>query len=204
MITIGFNTGTLILGLIGLLSILGVGIIIERLLYFRLNQADEEKILARLRSSLEKGYYDEALSICESSPSVISKLMKIGIEHRQYSPQIIKERITDAANLEIPRMERNISTLGTIAHISPLLGLLGTVTGNIQAFGLLGNFGVGADPALLAQGIAEALVTTAAGIVVSIPAIVFYNYLVSRVNHTIIGLETRVGDLVLALKGRPE
>ena len=101
-------------------------------------------------------------------------------------------------------MERNISTLGTIAHISPLLGLLGTVTGNIQAFGLLGNFGVGADPALLAQGIAEALVTTAAGIVVSIPAIVFYNYLVSRVNHTIIGLETRVGDLVLALKGRPE
>ncbi|NCN05301.1 MAG: MotA/TolQ/ExbB proton channel family protein [Spirochaetales bacterium] len=204
MITIGFNTGTLILGLIGLLSILGVGIIIERLLYFRRNQADEEKILARLRSSLEKGYYDEALSICESSPSVISKLMKIGIEHRQYSPQIIKERITDAANLEIPRMERNISTLGTIAHISPLLGLLGTVTGNIQAFGLLGNFGVGADPALLAQGIAEALVTTAAGIVVSIPAIVFYNYLVSRVNHTIIGLETRVGDLVLALKGRPE
>ena len=99
MITIGFNTGTLILGLIGLLSILGVGIIIERLLYFRRNQADEEKILARLRSSLEKGYYDEALSICESSPSVISKLMKIGIEHRQYSPQIIKERITDAANL---------------------------------------------------------------------------------------------------------
>ncbi len=201
---IGMNTGTIILSLIGLISVLGISIIIERLLYFKKNKADEEKILSRLKTSLEKGYYEEALSICESNPSVISNLMKIGIEHRHYSAQVIKDRITDAANLEIPRMEKNISTLGTIAHISPLLGLLGTVTGNIQAFGLLGNFGVGADPALLARGIAEALITTAAGIVVSIPAIVFYNYLVSRVNHTIIQLETRVGDLVLVLKGRHE
>ena len=204
MFSIGLNSGTIILGLIGVISVIGIAIIIERLIYFRKNQADEEKILTRLRSSLEKGFYDEALSICENSPSVISNLMKIGIEHRNYSPQVIKDRITDAANLEIPRMEKNISSLGTIAHISPLLGLLGTVTGNIQAFGLLGNFGVGADPALLASGIAEALITTAAGIVVSIPATVFYNYLVSRVNHTIIQLETRVGDLVLALKGSHE
>lgn len=204
MIALGFNTGTIIIGLILFLSVLGVSIIIERLLYFKKNQTDEEKILTRLKSSLEKGYYDEALSICENNPSIISNLMKIGIEHRHYSAQVIKDRITDAANLEIPRMEKNVSTLGTIAHISPLLGLLGTVTGNIQAFGLLGNFGVGADPALLARGIAEALVTTAAGIIVSIPAIVFYNYLVSRVNHSIINLETRVGDLVLALKGTHE
>ncbi|KGE73781.1 MotA/TolQ/ExbB proton channel family protein [Spirochaeta lutea] len=204
MTEFGFNTGTIILALIGLLSVIAFTIILERLWFFRKNRADEKKILSRLKSSLEKGYYDEALAICESSPSLISNLMKIGIEHRNYSPQVIKDRITDAANLQIPELERNISALGTIAHISPLLGLLGTVTGNIQAFSVLGNFGVGADPGLLASGIAEALITTAAGIIVSIPAVVFYNYLVSRVNHMIILLETRVGDLVLALKGRHE
>jgi biopolymer transport protein ExbB len=101
-------------------------------------------------------------------------------------------------------MEKFLSSLGTIAHISPLLGLLGTVTGNIQAFGVLGNFGSVADPSVLAKGISEALITTAAGIIVSIPAIIFYNYLVSKVNHSIIRLENRVGEMVLLLKGKEE
>lgn len=109
--------------------------------------------------------------------------------------------IGDAANMEIPRMERYLSFLGTIAHVTPLLGLLGTVTGNIRAFGVLGTVGAGGgDPAILARGISEALITTAAGIIVSVPAIGFYNYLVSRVNHSIIRLENRVNELVLYLK----
>ena len=82
-----------------------------------------------------------------------------------------------------------------------MLGLLGTVTGNIKAFGVLGDFGaLGGNPAVLAKGIAEALITTAAGIIVSIPAITFYNYLVNKVNHLIIQLENRVNELVLMLK----
>jgi biopolymer transport protein ExbB len=75
------------------------------------------------------------------------------------------------------------------------------VTGNIQAFGVLGEFGAVGDPSILAQGISEALITTAAGIIVSIPAIIFYNYLVSKVNHSIIRLENRVSELVLLLRG---
>jgi biopolymer transport protein ExbB len=99
-------------------------------------------------------------------------------------------------------MERYLSFLGTIAHISPLLGLLGTVTGNIRAFGVLGDFAAaGGNPALLAQGISEALVTTAAGLIVAIPAIIFYNALVSKVNHRIIQLENRVTEMVFLLKG---
>lgn len=98
-------------------------------------------------------------------------------------------------------MEKFLSTLGTIAHVTPLLGLLGTVTGNIRAFGVLSQTGIGTgDPAVLAGGISEALLTTAAGIIVSIPAIAFYNYLVSRVNHSIIRLENRVNELVLYLR----
>lgn len=193
--------GGVILVIILILSVVAVAIIIERLLYFRKNRGDEDTIMRRLETTLAKGNFDEALAICESMPSPITNLMKVGIEHRDYSREVIRMAISDAANLEIPRLERFLSFLGTIAHVTPLLGLLGTVTGNIQAFGVLGETGIGGgDPAVLAQGISEALLTTAAGIIVSVPAIAFYNYLVSRVNHSIIRLENRVNELVLYLK----
>ena len=193
--------GGIIMYIIAFLSIVAAVIIIEKLLYFRRIRVDEEKMINRLKSALSKGHYDEALSICENNPSHITNLMKVGIEHRQYPPETIKDMILDAANLEIPKMEKRLPALGTVAHIAPLLGLLGTVTGNIAAFGVLGKFGSVGDPGLLAKGISEALLTTAAGIIVSIPAIVFYNFLVSKVNHTIIRLENRVNELVLLLGG---
>ncbi|MFW5802246.1 MAG: MotA/TolQ/ExbB proton channel family protein [Spirochaeta sp.] len=196
-----FEQGGIILILIAMLSLVAAAIIIERVLFFSRIRADENKLLNRLKNSLEKGHFEEAMSICEQNPTPITNLMKVGIEYRKYSSEVIKGAITDAANMEIPRMEGSLSFLGTIAHIAPLLGLLGTVTGNISAFGVLGEFGMGGDPALLARGIAEALVTTAAGIIVSIPSIIFYNYLVSKVNHSIIRLENRVSELVLYLKG---
>ena len=195
-----FQQGGVIIIIISALSLVAVAIIIERLLFFRKIRVDEDKMISRLKVTLEKGHFDEALSICENNPSPITNLMRVGIEHRSYSPQVIKDMIMAAANSEIPIMERYLSTLGTIAHIAPLLGLLGTVTGNIKAFGILGNLSSVGDPSLLAQGISEALLTTAAGLIVSIPAIIFYNYLVSKVNHIIIRLENRVNELVLLLR----
>jgi biopolymer transport protein ExbB len=193
--------GGVILVLILVLSLVAAVIIIERLLYFRRIRSDEGALINRLKSAVGKGHFEEALAICEGNSSPITNLSRVGIENRRHSEEVIKSMITDAANMEIPRMERSLSFLGTIAHITPLLGLLGTVTGNIQAFGVLGDFGaVGGNPALLASGIAEALITTAAGIIVSIPSIVFYNYLVSKVNHLIIALENRVNELVIMLK----
>lgn len=196
------DRGGLLMYAILVLSVIALAIVIERLLYLKKIKGDEGPLLARLKSALEKSHFDEALSICEANPTPFANLMKVAIEHRHYSQESIKDAITDAANLEIPRMERYLSFLGTIAHIAPLLGLLGTVTGNIRAFGVLGEFeAAGGNPALLAQGISEALLTTAAGLVVAIPSIIFYNYLVSRVNHMIIGLENRVTELVLLIKG---
>ena len=173
------------------LSVVAAVIIIERLLFFRKIKVDEDKLISRLKSALEKGHFDEALSICDNNPYPITNLMKVGIDHRNHSKFIQKEVIMDAANQEIPRLERFLSALGTVAHIAPLLGLLGTVTGNIEAFGVLGKFGSVGDPSILAKGISEALITTAGGIIVAVPTIVFYNYLVSKVNHIIIRLENR-------------
>ena len=182
-----------------LCSIIAVAIIIERLIFFRKIKIDEGKMIDRLKATLEKKHFDEALSICETNPSPVTNLMKVGIEHRQYGGQVLKDAIVDAANLEIPNLERNISALGTIANISPLLGLLGTVLGIINSFGVLGSAGPLHDPTLLARGIAEALVSTASGIIVALPAIIFYNYLINKVNHIIIRLENRVNGLVLLL-----
>lgn len=192
--------GGIIMVIILLLSVVATAIIIERFLFFRRIRVDEEKLINRLKSALQKHHYDEALDICENNPSPIANLMRVGIENRGFSQGEIKDAIMSAANLEIPHLERYLTSLGTIAHISPLLGLLGTVTGNIKAFGVLGSFGgaVG-DPALLANGIAEALLTTAAGIIVSVPTVAFYNFLVNKVNHIIIRLENRVNDLVILL-----
>ena len=196
--------GGVIMWIIALFSLIAAIIIIERLLYLRRIRTDEEKLINRLKSTLEKGHFDEALAICETNPSPITNLMRVGIEYREYPRETIREVILDAANQEVPKLEKHLPALGTISNIAPLLGLLGTVIGNIEAFGVLGRFGVVGDPGLLAKGIAEALLTTAAGIVVAIPAVIFYNYLVSKVNHLIIRLENRVNELVLLLRGKPD
>ena len=102
----------------------------------------------------------------------------------------------------VPKLEHLLTPLGTISNIATLLGLLGTVTGNIKAFGVLGNGGTMGDPSLLASSIAEALVTTVAGLCVAIPSVIFHNYFVSRVNHRIVEMESAVTTLLLKITGR--
>lgn len=193
--------GGLLMWPIALCSVVAVVIIVERLIYYRRIRVDEQKLISRLKSALAKGHHDEALSICDANPSPVSTLMRVGIEHRDDEPVLLREAVMDAANMEIPRLERFLSALGTVANISTLLGLLGTVTGNIRAFGVFGAGGGISDPEQLAKGISEALITTAAGLIVSIPTVIFYNYLVTKVNHIIIRLENRVNDLVHLLHG---
>ena len=111
----------------------------------------------------------------------------------------IKEAVEDAALHEIPRMERNISILATIAHISTLLGLLGTVIGMIEVFQKIQEKSAALSPvtpADLSAGIWQALIATAAGLIVAIPTITAYNYFVSRVNNFILQMEISATDLV--------
>ena len=105
-------------------------------------------------------------------------------------------------DLAVPKFEHLLSALGTISNISTLLGLLGTVTGNIKAFGVLGNGGTMGDPALLASSIGEALVTTVAGLVVAIPAIIFHSYFNSQVNHSVKRMELIVTKVMFRLTGK--
>ena len=197
-----FEKGGLVMLLIGVLSIIAAVIVIERLLYFRGRGADEEKLLKGLSDTLEKGLLDQAKGVCDQFHTPLASLISAGIariHERKESAKELRDYLLETASLEIPKEERFLSALGTIAHIAPLLGLLGTVTGNIRAFGVLGELGAITDPALLSRGISEALLTTAAGIIVSIPAIIFYNFLVNKVNHRIIRLENRAAELASLL-----
>jgi len=191
--------GGVVLWIIMALSIVGLVIIIERFLYFRSIKVDEDKLFQRVKASVEKGHFDEALSICDNNESPLSALIKVGIEYRTYPESAQKEVLKDAAAQEVPRLERNVSALGTIAHIAPLLGLLGTVTGTMEAFGVLGRFGSVADPSILAAGVAEALITTVGGIIVAVPAVIFYNLLVEKVNMILLKTENQVTALVMMI-----
>jgi len=185
-----------VLWVIMALALVALAIIIERVLYLRRISIDEEKLFLRIKTSLMEGHFTEALAICDQNISPLSTLLKVGIENRSQPEYLQREFLKDAASMESINLERGLTTLGTISNISTLLGLLGTVTGTMRAFGVLGKFGAVSDPSALASGVAEALITTVGGLVVAIPIIMVYNYFTSRVNLIMTRLETQVNSLV--------
>lgn len=183
-----------------LLSFVGVVFVIERFLYFKKIEKNRKLFEEALFPLLEMRDFQGALTLCDRYPCPLAEMTKAGLNHRRYSAEEMKEAMTVQANSVTPQLERFVGALGTIANVAPLLGLLGTVTGNIKAFGLLGSSGAAADPSQLASAIGEALYTTAAGIIVGIPAIIFYNLYVNRVNNAIVELETQLNRIATAIK----
>lgn len=185
-----------ILWVILLLAIPVLAILIERLLYFRRISTDEEKLLARVKGAVEKGHFDEAMAICDTVEAPVGGLIRAAVENRQLSEDDLKEAVRDAAVRELPQVEQSIQAVNVIANISPLLGLLGTVTGIINSFNVLGEFGAVTDPSVLAKGISEALLTTAAGILIAVPSMVAYAWLAGKANSVIGRLEGQANELV--------
>jgi len=132
-----------------------------------------------------------------SSP--LGQILAAGLMNRQRDRATMKEAVEDTGRHVVHELERYLNTLGTIAAVSPLLGLLGTVTGMIRTFSALTSGGAG-DPAALAGGISEALITTAAGLMVAIPALIGYRYLRGRVDVLVVQMEKEAIGLVAALQ----
>jgi len=182
-----------------LCSVFALAIIIERIWYMRRIQIDTRQFLNRILDKMKRHQIKEALEICEMKRNPISRILKAGILKYDRGRQQIKEAIEDAALYEEPHLEKNMTALATIAHISPLLGLLGTVVGLVRCFQVIQSKSTTLQPVSpgdLAGGIWEALLTTVAGLVVAIPAFVVYNYLVSRINNFILEMEKASTELV--------
>ena len=183
-------------------GVLATFIIIERCIYFANIKKRDVKLMNNVNSSLAVGDFEACAIACTEADTPMAQVIKKAIDCRRYEERDIRDLVEAEMDFVVPKFEHFITPLGTIANISTLLGLLGTVTGNIKAFGVLGNGGTMGDPALLAGAIAEALVTTVAGLSVSIPSVIFHNYFVSRVNRRIVEMEAHVTSVVLKLTGR--
>ncbi len=183
-------------------GIIATFIIIERCIYFYNTKKRDEKLIQDLSSSLNTGNYEACAVSCAQADTPMAQVIKKAVDCRRYDEADLREVVETEMNTVVPRFEHLLSSLGTIANIATLLGLLGTVTGNIKAFGVLGAGGTMGDPALLAGAIAEALTTTVGGLCVSIPSLIFHNYFVSQVNHRIVEMEATVTSILLRLIGR--
>lgn len=182
-----------------LCSIFALAIVLDKTWYLHKIKIDTEDFLNAILEKMKRHQVKEALQICDSTKSPISHILKAGILKYDRSRPQIKESIEDASLYEIPKLEKNLTALATIAHISPLLGLLGTVTGMVRCFQTIQAKATAFNPVSpgdLAGGIWEALLTTVAGLVVAIPAFVIYNYLVSRINNFILEMEKAATELV--------
>ncbi len=135
-------------------------------------------------------------SIHQGSP--LGQILAVGLNNRDRDRDTMKESIEDTGRHVVHELERYLNTLGTIAAISPLLGLLGTVIGMVQVFAAITTHGVG-NPAVLADGISQALITTAAGLSVAIPALIGYRYLRGRVDALVVEMEKEVLQFIEAL-----
>jgi biopolymer transport protein ExbB len=182
-----------------LCSFLALAIVIEKLIYFSLIKEDPKKIRTTVFEYVKNNQIKEAIVFCEENPSPVAKVLEAGLLKFGSSKEDIKEALGDASQFEIPKLERRLTALGTIAQISPLLGLLGTVTGMASSFHTIQVRATSMNPVApgdLAGGIWEALLTTVAGLMVAIPTYVVYNYLVSRINKFILEMERSATELL--------
>lgn len=191
--------------LIMLASVVAFAVVIERI--YNLNKAkiDADKFMEDITNVLKRNKIIEAIEMCNATPGPIAHIIKAGILKHDRSRHEIKEFVDEAAQLEIPRLEKHLPVLATIAHIAPLLGLLGTVTGMIRSFQIIQEKALSmapVNPGDLAGGIWESLLATIAGLSIAIPTYVAYNYLVSQVDSLIYDMERSATDLVNLLSSR--
>ena len=177
-----------VIGPLAVCSLLALTIIIEKIINLRKSKIIREEEIQTIGDLMERGMLDKVYDICLARPGVFNNLIRAALDNKDQSRDEIKEAILDAGRQEIPKLERYLGILGTIASISPLLGLLGTVTGMIKVFRAISIYGVGSGSSL-SLGIAEALITTVIGLSIAIPSLFMYNYFTERAEQLILELE---------------
>jgi len=195
----------IILIVIGICSIVSFTIFIERVIHLRKSEIDTNKFIMLLRKPIKDGHLVEAIRLCEATGGTISNIVKAGLLKHNRSKEQIENAMEISGLIEIAHLEKNAKILSIIAHIAPLIGLLGTVLGFIQAFSEMRASGLVDISAMrIGEAMEYALVTTAAGLVVAIPSVIAYNYIVSRVEGFVLEMQTTSQEIVDLLIHRDE
>ncbi len=181
-----------------LCSVVVAGVFFERLFYLHRISIRVEEFLEGIALLIQRGHRNEALQECRITRGPVARVLQAALEHTGVDPASLKEMTMDAGLLELPNLERNLSLLSMFAYLTPLIGLLGTVLGLLDAFLSISAHSGYATTAEIAKGVFESLLTTAAGLAVAIPAFLAYSYLSSRVNDLIHDME-RAGIEIVQL-----
>src|SRR5210317_1373712 len=183
-----------------LCSVISLAIVTERFWTLRKTKVIPVKLVTGIWNLLNKDALTEKHISEIEKGSPLGRVLAAGLINRHLSRDMVRESIEETGRFVVHEMERFLNTLGTISTITPLLGLLGTVIGMIRVFTAITVIGIG-DPAQLAGGISEALITTAAGLTVAIPSLIFYRHLKRKIDELVVAMEQEAMKLVEFLHG---
>jgi biopolymer transport protein ExbB len=195
-----FRAGGPLMWIILLCSLVALTIIFERILTLRTKQVAPESLRKQIIDLARSGKVTEDKIDVVRKHSPLGKVFAAGLDNLQYGPDAMREALEEAGKQVVHRLGRYLNTLGTIASITPLIGLLGTVIGMIKVFTAITASGVG-DPTVLSGGISEALITTAAGLSGGIPCFMFYRHFRGRLSELAVVLEENALALLATQKG---
>ncbi len=179
-----------------LLSILAVYVFVERYFAIRKASVEDQGFMNRVREFIHDGKIEAAIRLAQSTNTPVSRMIEVGISRIGRPMTDVNSAIENVGRLEIYKLERGLASLGAAAGAAPMLGFLGTVLGMIRAFFDMSLAGSTIDIGILSNGIYTAMVTTAAGLLVGIPAFFFYNILVSKIETVVFVLETRSSEFM--------
>ncbi|NLF39853.1 MotA/TolQ/ExbB proton channel family protein [bacterium] len=194
------NRGGYVVYPIGICSIVALWVFLERFIRFRRATIDTAEFTAGIRNHVRNKRLTESITLCTETPGPVAAVLRsVLISHGQPRQQI-EEAVDRSARFELQRLEHNLTVLSTLARVTPLLGLLGTVAGMIKTFQVIQAQAPFVQPASLARGIWEALIATAFGLVVAIPCHVAYDYLVARVRGFAAEMDRSAADIIQVIQ----
>jgi biopolymer transport protein ExbB len=185
-----FEQGGPMMWLLLICAVLGLTFIIERMWVLMRSKIRTDEFLTKVRAALlKKRSVKQAIAVCEEYRGPIAAIMKAGLLKYGSTEEEIEKNIEIAATHELARLERGLAVLASVANVAPLIGFLGTVTGMIEAFDSLAQVAQ-PDPRVVASGISQALITTASGLLVAVPTLVFYNWFSAMISRFVLEMET--------------
>lgn len=182
------------------LALLGLMLVVERILYLHRGQIRAKAFMEGIRNILEKRRLVEAITVCEEAPGPVAAVVKAALLHASDSPEIMRFHVQEAGIVELPALERRLGAIAAVAQVAPLVGLLGTALGMITTFRAFEQGGNYAMPGPLSAGMWQAIIVSAASLMLAIPAHLAYHFLSARVRAIVRDMEWSGNEIMRYLQ----
>ena len=196
LMTSGGTGGNIIMSVLGILSILAIYILIERISALNKARKGNSDFISNINSLVNNKKYSEAISSCKEEDSTISRMIEKGLRRNGQPFNEIHSAMENQGKLEVSKLEYNLTILATISGAAPMIGFLGTVIGMILAFHDMASAGGNIDVEMLSKGIYTAMITTVAGLVVGIISYISYNFLLSKIDKIVFSMESASSEFL--------